>query len=135
MKQKDSIRLSTIRLVRASIKNKEIEIGKEIDDDGVIGIISTAIKQRKDSQEQYIKAGRDDLAEKEDEESKILLSYMPEQAAEVDIRNRVREVITESDATSMKDMGKVMKVIMTEFRGKAEGSLINKIVKESLGAA
>ncbi len=132
MKKGEQIKLSAIRMVRAGIKNKEIELGKELSDEDVIAVINSAIKQRKDSYAQFLNAKRTDLADKEKKEIEILSVYLPEQLGEEDIKKIVREVISETGASAAKDMGKVMKALMPKLKGKADGSLINKIVKEML---
>lgn len=133
MKAKDSARLSTIRMLNSSIKNKEIDQRRDLAEDEVMAVISTAVKQRRDSIEQFKTAGRQDLVEKEEAETAILLSYLPQQLTEDEIRGIVKSAITETSATSGKDMGKVMKVIMPQTKGKADGGLVNKVVKELLG--
>lgn len=128
----DKLGLSVLRMVRASIKNKEIEIGGELDDENVINVIASAIKQRKDSNEQFLKADRQDLADKEKSEINILLKYMPEQVDEDEIRQKTTDIIAELGACSIKDMGKVMKALMSDFKGRADGPTINKVVKDLL---
>lgn len=132
MKQKEQVRLSTIRLVRAAMKNREIELGEELNDEEVIKVISTLVKQHKDSIEQFQKGGRDDLVEKEQAELGILESYLPQQMSEEDVKALVKEAIEALSATSMKDMGNVMKYIMPKVQGRADGKVINQLVKEHL---
>ncbi len=132
MKAKEQVRLGTIRLLRAAVKNREIELGQELDDDEVLKVILTAVKQRKDSIEQFQKGGRDDLAQKEQAELEILKFYLPQQLSEEEIRALVKEAIEEVGATSMKDMGKVMKYVMPKAQGRADGKVVNRIVKEQL---
>ncbi|OGV96740.1 MAG: aspartyl-tRNA amidotransferase [Nitrospinae bacterium RIFCSPLOWO2_02_FULL_39_110] len=132
MKKGDQIKLSAIRMVRAGIKNKEIELIRELKDEDVIDVIKTAIKQRKDSFAQFLSGKRMDLAEREKKEIEIFSVYLPEQMGEEDIRKRVREVILETGASTSRDMGRVMKLIMPELKGRADGQLINKVVQEML---
>ena len=132
MKKGDQIKLSAIRMVRAGIKNKEIELIRELKDEDVIDVIKTAIKQRKDSFAQFLSGKRMDLAEREKKEIEIFSVYLPEQMSEEDIRKRVREVILETGASTSRDMGRVMKLIMPELKGRADGQLINKVVQEML---
>ncbi len=132
MKKGEQIKLSAIRMVRAGIKNKEIEIGRELKDEDVVGVISSAIKQRKDSYAQFLNANRMDLAEKEKKEIEVLSIYLPEQMGEDEIKKRIREIISETGATTSKDIGKVMKILMPELKGKADGNLVNKIAREML---
>lgn len=132
MKAKDTARLSTIRMINSAIKNKEIDQRRELTDEEVAAVISTAVKQRRDSIEQFKTGGRLDLVEKEEAEAAILLSYLPQQLTEDQIRDIVKSAIAETSAASAKDMGKVMKVIMPKTKGKADGALVNKVVKELL---
>lgn len=132
MKQREHVRLSTIRLIRAAIKNREIELGEELHDEEVIKVILTLVKQHKDSIEQFQKGGRDDLVEKEQAELGILESYLPQQLSEEEVKALVKEAIEAIGATSMKDMGNVMKYIMPKVQGRADGKVINQLVKEHL---
>ena len=132
MKQKEQVRLSTIRLVRSAIKNREIELGKELDDADVVKVISTAVKQRKEAIEQFTKGGREELAEKEQAELKVLEVYLPQQLGEEELAALVKEAVEAVNATSMKDMGKVMKEIMPKVQGRADGKIINQMVKSHL---
>jgi len=133
MKQRDRVRTSIIRLVKAGIKNKEIELGEELDDNRVIKVILALVKQHKESIEQFQKGGRDDLVRKEQAELEILECYLPEQMSEEEVMSLVREAVVRSGAISMKDVGKVMKYIMPKIQGRADGKMINERVKQSLG--
>lgn len=133
MKSKDQVALSTIRMLTAAIKNKEIEVGRELDDAGVEELVARSIKQRRESAEQYRNADREELAANEEAEIEVLLKYLPEQLDENAIRELVKEAVDKSGAASMKDMGKVMGVLMPKVKGKADGSVVNRIVKETLG--
>ena len=132
MKKGEQVRLSAIRMVRAGIKNKEIELGRELKDEDVVGVITSAIKQRKDSYTQFLNGNRMDLAEKEKKEIEVLSIYLPEQMGEDEIKKRLREIISETGAATSKDIGKVMKILMPELKGKADGNLVNKIAREML---
>jgi uncharacterized protein len=132
IKNGDKVRLSTIRLIRTAVLNAEKEKKEELTDPEIIDILVSASKQRKESMKAYEEGGRNDLYEREKLELDILSSYLPEQVSEEEIKKRVLEIIKEIEADSMKDMGKVMKILMTELKGKAEGSLVNRIVKEAL---
>lgn len=132
IKNGDKVRLSTIRLIRTAVLNAEKEKKEELTDPEIIDILVSAGKQRKESMKAYEEGGRNDLYEKEKLELDILSSYLPEQVSEEEIKKRVLEIIKETEADSMKDMGKVMKILMTDLKGKAEGSLVNRIVKEAL---
>jgi len=132
MKKGEQVRLSAIRMVRAGIKNKEIELGRELKDEDVVGVITSAIKQRKDSYTQFLNGNRMDLAEKEKKEIEALSIYLPEQMGEDEIKKRLREIISETGAATSKDIGKVMKILMPELKGKADGNLVNRIAREML---
>ena len=132
MKKGEQVRLSAIRMVRAGIKNKEIELGRELKDEDVVGVITSAIKQRKDSYTQFLNGNRMDLAEKEKKEIEVLSIYLPEQMGEDEIKKRLREIISETGAATSKDIGKVMKILMPELKGKADGNLVNRIAREML---
>ena len=133
MKQKEHVRLSTIRLVRSAIKNREIELGQDLDDDEVLKVITTAVKQHKESIEHYKKGEREDLVKQEQAELEILESYLPQQMTENEVSALVKEAIEAVHATSMKDIGKVMKYIMPKTQGRADGKMINQLVKNQLG--
>ena len=132
MKGKDQIRLATIRLLRSAIKNREIELHKELDDQDVRQVISTSVKQHKESIEQFQKGGREELVQKEQAELDILQSYLPQQMSEEEVRALVKEAVEAVEATSMKEIGKVMKYIMPKAQGLADGKMINQLVKELL---
>lgn len=132
-KEEGKLRLGVIRMVRSAIRQAEIDGKKELDDDGVAAVISKELKQRKDSLEEFQKGGREDLVAKTEAEIQVLLGYLPEQLGEDEIRNLVKAAIEETGAASPKDMGKVMKVLVPKTKGKADGKLVNTIVKEMLG--
>ncbi|MFZ3089316.1 MAG: GatB/YqeY domain-containing protein [Nitrospirota bacterium] len=137
MKARDEVKVSTIRMLRAAIKNKEIEKGGtsyKLSDKEIIDVIITAIKQRKDSIEQFTKGNRNDLAEKEKKEAEILQGYLPPQMSEDEIKAEVKKAIAETGAVSQKDMGKVMKALMPKVAGKADGAVVNRLVKELIGS-
>lgn len=136
MKSGDSLKVSTIRMLKAAIKNKEIEKGGtsyKLSDKETLEVIVTAIKQRKDSIEQFTKGQRLDLAEKEKKELEILQAYMPPQMSDEDVKAEVKKAIAETSASSQKDMGKVMKVLMPRIAGRADGAVVNRIVRELIG--
>lgn len=136
MKSGDSVKVSTIRMLKAAIKNKEIEKGGtsyKLSDKETLEVIATAIKQRKDSIEQFTKGHRLDLAEKEKRELEILQAYMPPQMSDEDVKAEVKKAIAETSASSQKDMGKVMKVLMPRIAGRADGAVVNRIVRELIG--
>ena len=132
MRARDEAKMATLRLVLTAIKKREKETRNLLEDQEVISVITSQIKQRRESIEQYRKAGREDLAQTEENELQILQDYMPEQASEEEISNTLDEIIAEVGAVSMKDMGKVMKAAMAKLAGKAEGGAINAMVKAKL---
>jgi len=133
MKAKDASRTSTLRMVKAAIMNREKESGTPIDDEDVLKLLRSQVKQRRDSVEQYQKANRQDLAEKETTEIAVIESYLPQAASAEEIEQAVVEAIAETGATSMKDMGAVMKASMAKLAGKnAEGRFVSETVKKKL---
>jgi hypothetical protein len=132
MREKDALRLSVVRLLKSAVKYREIEIMKPLDDGGVQGVVASEIKRRRDSVEQYKAGNRQDLADKEEAEIRILQGYQPQQLTEDELRAKVDEAIKGAGATSMKDMGAVMKALMTEVQGRAEGKAVSDMVKSRL---
>ena len=133
MKAKDQLALGTIRMMISAIKNREIDLTQEIDDQEVEAVLAKAVKQRQDSAAQYKEAGRAELAEKEEAEIEILRKYLPEGLSQDQIETLVKEAIGKSGASSMKDIGKVMGILMPQVKGRADGSQVNAIVKKLLG--
>jgi uncharacterized protein YqeY len=134
MRAKDSLRLNTIRQIRTSVKNKEIDERRELDDQEIIGVISMLVKQRKESAQLYREGARPELAEKEEQELAVLQEFLPAQLGEEEIRSIIEEAVTETGAASMKDMGKVMKVVTGRTLGRADGRLVSELVKVRLSA-
>jgi uncharacterized protein YqeY len=133
MKAKDAARTSTLRMVKAAITNREKESGTPIDDEDVLKLLRSQLKQRRDSVEQFQKANRQDLAEKETAEIAVIESYLPQAASIEEIEQAVSEAIAEVGATSMKDIGAVMKAAMAKLAGKnADGRLVSETVKKKL---
>ena len=132
MKNKDTIRKNTITMIRAAIKQKEVDERIQLDDDGIIEIISKQLKEKKNVIDDFKRGQRQDLVEQTEKEMEILLEYLPKQLSEEDIRRIVMETVKEVNASSMKDIGLVMKSVMPKLKGKADGSTVNKIVKEIL---
>lgn len=134
MRTGDSDRLSVVRLLRSTIKNKEIEKGKgqKLTEEEVMQVISTAVKQRRESIELFEKGGRQDLAEKEKKELSILQSYLPQPISEEELRAKVKEAIAQSGANDVKQMGKVMKILVPQLVGRAEGDSISRMVRACL---
>jgi uncharacterized protein len=133
MKAKDAARTSTLRMVKAAIMNREKEGGGELTDDDVLKLLRSQVKQRRDSVEQYQKAGRQELVDKETAEIAVIESYLPQAASEAEVEAAVDSAVRETGATSMKDMGAVMKAVMAKLAGKnADGRLVSEIVKKKL---
>jgi uncharacterized protein YqeY len=135
MKQRDTLRLNTIRSINSEIKNQEISLRETLGDEQIISLIASQIKKRKEAAALFEKGGRADLCEKEKQEVTILETYMPAQASEEDLRGRIKAIIGEVDAKGPADMGKVMKAVVPEFKGRADNALIKNIVNEILGRA
>ncbi|MCA1593434.1 MAG: GatB/YqeY domain-containing protein [Acidobacteria bacterium] len=134
MKAKDATRLSTLRMVKAAAMNREIEKGGELNDEEMTKILQSLVKQRRDSVEQYEKAGREELAAKEREEITVIEEYLPQAATREEIEQAVSAAIAETGATSMKEMGAVMKATQGRLAGRnADGRTISEIVKAKLG--
>ena len=132
MKSNEKVRLSTIRMIRSSIKNKEIELRKPLDDEAIQKVIQGMVRKGEESLEQFKLGGRMDLVEKESKEIEILKSYLPQSLTQEEMIEIVDQTIQEVQATSLKDLGKVMKSVMPKLEGKADGKLINQLVKERL---
>ena len=133
MRAKDEVRLSTIRLVRSAVRNKEIDLKREMDDREVVETISTLVKQRRESIRMFAEAGRDDLVLKEERELEILLAFLPQQLSREEVSELVVRAIAECGAQGTRDMGKVMKALMPHTAGRADGKLVSEVVKEKLG--
>ena len=134
MKAQDAPKTSTLRMVKAAMMNRQIEKGGELDDDEMFKLLRSLVKQRRDSIEQYEKGGRTDLVEKESAEIAVIEAYLPKAAAAEEIEQAVAQAISETGATSMKDMGKVMKTAQALLAGKnADSRTVSEIVKAKLG--
>ncbi|WP_437130244.1 GatB/YqeY domain-containing protein [Peptostreptococcus russellii] len=132
MKNKDTVRKSVITLIRAAIKQYEVDNRIELSEEGVIDIISKQLKQRNDSLVEFEKANREDLIEEAKSEIQVLEAYLPQQLSETELEKIVVDVISEVGATSMKDMGKIMTIIKPKTAGRADGRKINELVKKNL---
>lgn len=133
MKAKDEERLSTVRMMKAAVKNREIEKRAPLDDKEVLSVLSTMIKQRKDSVEQFTKGNRPELAAKEEKEIALIETYMPKSASEEQIVETVRAVISDMGSPTMKDMGLVMKAVMAKFGDtRVDGKVVSETVKREL---
>jgi len=135
MKAQDSVRTSTLRMLKAAITNREKEGSGELTDEDVQKLLRSQVKQRRDSVEQFEKAGRQELADKEKAEIAIIDTYLPQAASQTEIDQAVATAITETGASSMKDMGGVMKAAMAKLAGKnADGKAVSETVKAKLSA-
>jgi len=134
MKSKDSLKVDTLRLIVSEIKNREIDLREELGDEAITALLTTQIKKRKEAAKMFEQGGRTDLKEKEEKEMAIIQVYLPEQVGEDELKQRIQAVIAETGAQGPKDMGKVMKVVVPEFKGKAEGDQIRNIVTELLAS-
>jgi len=132
MKSNDKLRLSTIRMIRSALKNKEIELRKKLEEEDVVKVIQAMTRKGEESIEQFQTGGRMDLVEKEKKEIEILKSFLPQPLSQEEIFKIIDQSIQETQASSQKDIGKVMKSVMPKIGGKADGKLINQLVKERL---
>lgn len=133
-KLKDKIRLSALRMIKSGVHNREIDLKRKMTDSEFMQMLSSMVKQRKDSIDQFKKGGREDLVEKEEAELKIIQQFMPVQLSEDEIDAEIQRSIQEVGAVSIKDMGKVMKVLMPKLTGKADGKMVGDKVKEMLSS-
>ena len=135
MKAQDAARTSTLRMVKAALMNREIEKGGELDDEEMMKLLRSLVKQRRDSVEQYEKGGRQELADKENSEISVIEAYLPQAASREEIEAAVVAAISETGASSIKDMGKVMKAVQSALSGKnADGRTVSELVKAKLGS-
>lgn len=132
MKAKDSATLKAVRMIVEAIKQKEVDTREELDDQGILAVIQKMVKQRKDSIDQFTQAGRDDLVSVEEAELKVINLYMPKQLSESEIESVVDQVIFQTGASGMQDMGKLMGVLKAELSGKADMGTVSKIIKSKL---
>ena len=133
MKKHDAVRLSTLRMLKAALMNREIERGHTLDDGESLQVVASLVKQRKDSIEQFTQGGRPELADKEQAEIHILETYLPAAAEPAAVEQAVADAIQETGATSLKDMGRVMKAVMTRLAGQTiDGKAVNELVRRKL---
>lgn len=132
MKEKDTLKKDTVQLIRSGILQYEKDNKVELDDEGVLDIISKQLKSRRDSLPDYVKSGREDLIEKLNKEIEILLSYLPEQLSEDEIQKIVEEAIAATGAASVKEMGKVMGMVNPKLKGRADMKVVGALVKKML---
>lgn len=134
MKDKEAgkLKLSVVRMVRSAAKYIEIDRHKELDDNELLEVVAKEVKMRKDSLEEFRKANRPDLLAALEQEIAILMEYLPEQMGEPEVRALVAQAVADAQASSPKDMGKVMAILMPKVKGRADGKLVNSLVKEML---
>ncbi len=132
LRGKKSLDLSVLRMLQAAIKNREIDKKGELNDEEIVQVVSSEIKKRRDAIEEFTKVSREDAAEAEQLEINVLMKYMPEQLSEEEVASKVQELVAGSGAAGLKDLGIAMKVVMPALKGKADGKLINKYVREQL---
>jgi uncharacterized protein YqeY len=132
MRAKDSLRMNTIRGLKSAVKYREIELMKPLDDAGILGVAATEIKRRRDSVEQYRAGNRPDLADKEEAEIRLLQDYLPQQLSSAELEAKVDEVIARVGAKGPKDMGAVMKALLPDVQGRADGKVVSELVKQRL---
>jgi uncharacterized protein YqeY len=130
MKSKDSIKKNTITMVRAAIKQREVDERIDLSDDDILDIISKQLKEKRNVIDEFSKGQRQDLVELTEKEIEILLRYLPKQLSEEEVEIIVIETIKEINATSMKDIGNIMKAVMPKVKGKTDGNMVNKIIKK-----
>jgi hypothetical protein len=133
MKSRETLRLSVLRMMKSAVRNREIEARAELEDGQVIQVLSTLIKQRRDSIEQFARGGRNDLVEKESAEIPVIEAYMPAAVPDAEIESAVDDAIRETGATSAKDLGAVMKQCMARFAGRpVDGKKVNQLARQKL---
>ncbi len=133
-KAKDKIRLSALRMLKSGLHNREIDLKRDLNEEEFLQLLSSMVKQRKDSIEQFEKGGRVDLVEKEQAELKVIEEFLPAQLSEADLEAMIAEAIRETGAAGVRDMGKVMKALMPKVTGKSDGKAVGEKVKALLSA-
>ncbi|MCK8624059.1 GatB/YqeY domain-containing protein [Apilactobacillus xinyiensis] len=132
MKAHDKVKLTVVRMLKASLMNEKIKLGHDLSDEEEITVVSREAKQHKESIDEFKEAGRDDLVEQQEAELSILKDYLPKQLSEDEINQVVAEAIEQVGASNMSDFGKVMGAVMPKVKGKADGNLVNQAVKSQL---
>ena len=131
-KARDKERLSALRMIRSALQNRQIEKRADLTDQEVIGILTSLVKKSKESIEQFQKGNRPDLVEKEEKELQVILSFMPQQMSQEELRAELKKIIEELGAKGSRDLGAVMKSAMERLKGRADGRLVNQVAKELL---
>jgi hypothetical protein len=132
MKARDEVRVSCLRMIKASLKNLQVEKGRELEEEEILATISSAVRKAQEAIEEFRKGGREDLALKEEQEIKIYQSYLPQQLSSEAIEEILREIIDELSAKTSRDIGKVMKAAMNKMAGQAQGKEVNEIARKLL---
>jgi uncharacterized protein YqeY len=133
LKAREESRVSCLRLLKSSLKNRQVEKGGELTDEEIQAVISSLIKKGREASREFLEADRKDLASKEEEEINILYEYLPDQLTEAEIEGILKEIIAELSANTLKDLGRVMKIAMSRMAGKAQGKEVNEIARRLLG--
>ncbi|MEW5725221.1 MAG: GatB/YqeY domain-containing protein [Thermodesulfobacteriota bacterium] len=134
LKAKDEVRVMVLRMLRTAMKNKEVELRRKLEEPEVLGLISTQIKQRRDSIEQFHLGGREDLVRREEAELAVLEAYLPRQLSRAEVEAAAAALISELGASSAKDLGRIMKAFMSKYAGQADGKVVSEVVKGKLAA-
>jgi uncharacterized protein YqeY len=132
MKSRNQLVISCLRMLKASIKNKQVEAGRDLDDNDIQALISSQIRKGQEAAKEFKKGGREDLAEKEEKEVSVLFAYLPEQLGDDELEDILNKIISENSLTGARDMGILMKKAMAEIKGKAQGSKVSEIAKKLL---
>lgn len=132
MKAHDKDRLAVIRMARGAVRQKEIDGKKKLDDNEIIAVLSKEVKMRRDSIDEFKKGNRQDLVDKTQAEIDVLMGYLPKQMSEEEVKKLVEEAVAQTGATTMKDMGKVMGALMPKVKGRADGKMVNNLVRAHL---
>jgi uncharacterized protein len=132
MKSRNQLVISCLRMLKAGIKNKQVEAGHELDDNDIQALISSQVRKGQEAAKEFRKGGRNDLAEKEEKEVHILFTYLPEQLSDDELEGVLNKIISENSLTGVKDMGILMKKAMAEIKGQAQGSKVSEIAKKLL---
>jgi len=133
LRGKQEFVLSTVRMLKAALTNKEIELKKELTDEDILSVVSTEIKKRKDASSTYLSGGRPELADKENKEIEILSEFMPSQLSSDEVKAKIQAIISALPEDKKTNFGAVMGLVMKELKGQADGGVINSLVKELLG--
>ena len=132
IKTKDAIRVSCMRMLKADLKNRQVEKGSDLEDKEIESVVSSLIRKGQEAAKEFRGGGRSDLAEKEEEEINIFYEFLPKQLDSADIEKKIREIISELSATGSKDLGKVMKAAMAQMAGRVQGKEVNEIARKLL---